>query len=161
MQLVETFYDSPVGRLRLIAQPDALVGVYFEDHKPAPRELAVERVRAHPILDAATAQLAEYFAGARRDFALPLAAQGTAFQRDVWRALRAIPFGATRAYGELAAQLGKPSASRAVGSANGRNPLSIVVPCHRVIGASGALTGYAGGSERKRWLLAHERGARN
>src|SRR5688572_4093183 len=108
MTLQETFLDSPVGRLRLIAQDDALVGVYFEEHEPAPPVLDVRPAGAHPILDAARAQLAEYLAGARRDFSLPLAARGTSFQCAVWRALRAIPFGTTRAYGELAAQIGKP-----------------------------------------------------
>jgi methylated-DNA-[protein]-cysteine S-methyltransferase len=156
MKLAETTFLSPLGRLRLIAQEDALVGVYFEAHRPAPPALHTAPARDHAVLDAARVQLEEYFAGARTAFSLPLAAVGTAFQRDVWRALRAIPFGHTRSYGELGAQIGKPLASRAVGAANGRNPLSIIVPCHRVIGASGALTGYAGGAERKRWLLGHE-----
>jgi methylated-DNA-[protein]-cysteine S-methyltransferase len=104
----------------------------------------------------ATAQLSEYFAGERREFALPLAPRGTEFQRRVWQELREIPHGRTQSYGDIAAAIGRPTASRAVGAANGRNPISIVVPCHRVIGASGALTGYAGGMDRKRWLLNHE-----
>ncbi len=110
--------------------------------------------RAH---DLAATQLREYFAGHRRTFDVPIAPIGTAFQLEVWRALTAIPFGETRSYGELARTLGRPSASRAVGAANGQNPLSIIVPCHRVIAASGALTGYAGGLDAKRWLLGHER----
>ncbi len=103
------------------------------------------------------AQLEEYFAGSRTEFELPLAPAGTAFQRDAWTALRAIPYGATRSYAEQAAALGRPRAIRAVGAANGRNPIAIVVPCHRVVGSRGALTGYGGGVERKEWLLGHER----
>jgi methylated-DNA-[protein]-cysteine S-methyltransferase len=105
------------------------------------------------------AQLAEYFAGRRRDFDLPLAPAGTPFQQRVWQALRAIPYGRTESYGALAARLGQPGAGRAVGLANGQNPIAIVIPCHRVIGAGGALTGYGGGLERKRWLLALEASA--
>ena len=109
-------------------------------------------------LDRAVAQLEEYFVGVRTDFDLPIAAAGTVFQQRVWTALRDIPYGATESYGSLARRLGAPGASRAVGLANGRNPIAIVVPCHRVIGSSGTLTGYAGGIERKRWLLDHEAG---
>lgn len=108
------------------------------------------------VLTDTARQLAEYFAGRRTAFDLPLAPAGTPFQRDVWRSLREIPYGETVSYGELAGQLGRPRASRAVGAANGRNPLAVVVPCHRVIGAGGALTGYAGGLDRKRELLALE-----
>lgn len=104
----------------------------------------------------AVAQLSAYFAGDRLDFDLPLAPRGTAFQREVWKALSAIPAGETQSYGDVARAIGRPGASRAVGAANGRNPLAIVVPCHRVIGANGRLTGYASGLERKRWLLDHE-----
>lgn len=111
---------------------------------------------ASPLLDAAEAQLREYFAGARRTFDLPLAPHGTEFQQRVWAALRAIPYGETRTYGELAAAIGSPNASRAVGMANHRNPIPIIIPCHRVIGANGTLTGYAGGLEIKRKLLALE-----
>ena len=110
-----------------------------------------------PVLASAAEQLAAYFAGELRVFDLPLGAEGTGFQRLVWRALDTIPFGETRTYGAIAHAIGRPSASRAVGAANGRNPISIIVPCHRVIGASGELTGYAGGVEMKQWLLAHER----
>lgn len=143
---------SPIGTLCLCAEHDQLVGLYLPD-RPAPAG-AVER---GGVLARAAAQLTEYFAGERRDFDLPLAPSGSAFQIAVWRALARIPFGATTSYGELARSIGRPSASRAVGAANGRNPLSIVLPCHRVIGASGELTGYGGGLPMKRWLLDHER----
>jgi methylated-DNA-[protein]-cysteine S-methyltransferase len=149
------FLDCPVGRLTLLASAEGLCGVYFPDHKGAPL-VDAERQPDHPALRAARQQLAEYFRGQRRAFELPLDPAGTAFQRRVWAALRAIPFGETRGYGDLAALLGQPAAARAVGLANGRNPLSIVVPCHRVVGRDGALTGYAGGLDAKRWLLAHE-----
>jgi methylated-DNA-[protein]-cysteine S-methyltransferase len=117
--------------------------------------------RAEPRRDSAAAatavaQLSDYFTAKRLDFDLPLAPRGTAFQREVWTTLRAIPPGSTQSYSEIAKAIGRPGASRAVGAANGRNPLAIVVPCHRVIGANGQLTGYAGGIERKRWLLQHE-----
>ena len=149
--------DSPIGELTVVAEDGALVGLYMTGHRPAPDpESFGERV--DDALPAATAQLAEYFAGERTAFDLPLAPRGTAFQQAVWAALRDIPYGETRSYGELAAALGRPGASRAVGLANGRNPISIVVPCHRVVGAGGKLTGYAGGMERKSWLLALELG---
>lgn len=149
--------DSPIGELTVVAEDGALVGLYMTGHRPAPDpESFGERV--DDALPAATAQLAEYFAGERTAFDLPLAPHGTAFQQAVWAALRDIPYGETRSYGELAAALGRPGASRAVGLANGRNPISIVVPCHRVVGAGGKLTGYAGGMERKSWLLALELG---
>jgi methylated-DNA-[protein]-cysteine S-methyltransferase len=148
--------DSPVGRLHLWARGDALVGVYFPDHKGAPIPDGAPRPE-HPVLAAARRQLGAYFAGERREFDLPVEATGTAFQQAVWAALGQIPFGATSTYAALAAALGQPTAVRAVGAANGRNPLSILVPCHRVIGADGALTGYAGGVAAKRWLLDHER----
>jgi methylated-DNA-[protein]-cysteine S-methyltransferase len=150
---------SPVGELLLAASAGALVGVYFEPHRwgPSASEVAGwRRDDADGVLAAARTQLAAYFAGELTAFDLPLAPRGTDFQQRVWGALRAIPYGATTSYGELARRLGDPHATRAVGAANGRNPLSIVVPCHRVIGADGALTGFGGGIERKRWLLAHE-----
>ena len=150
--------DSPVGSLLLVADGDALCGVHFEPHRQ--REQGAEGWRrvngADPVLGPARVQLAAYFAGETTTFALPLGPRGTAFQARVWMALRDIPFGATISYGELARRVGQPTASRAVGAANGRNPLPIVVPCHRVIGSSGALTGFGGGMERKRWLLEHE-----
>ena len=151
MTLSMMIVDSPLGALRLVARGDELAGVYLPDRAaPAAAE------RSSPVLVRAARQLAEYFAGGRRAFDLPLAPDGTGFQQLVWRTLLAIPYGQTRSYGELARAIGRPSASRAVGAANGRNPLAIVVPCHRVIGASGELTGYAGGMAAKRWLLELE-----
>jgi len=154
-QPVERAVPSPVGTLRLVANDAGLVGVYFPSHRRAP---VIDAVSAphHPVLNLAAAELAEFFAGARRTFTTPLAPSGTAFERSVWALLTTIPYGETRSYGALAAELGRPTAARAVGAANGRNPLSLFVPCHRVIGADGSLTGYAGGTEAKRWLLAHE-----
>ncbi|HEY5920892.1 MAG TPA: methylated-DNA--[protein]-cysteine S-methyltransferase [Kofleriaceae bacterium] len=145
---------SPLGVLRLYGHADELIGVWLPDSDdlvPAHAKQA-----STPVLRATAKQLEEYFAGERRAFDLPLAPRGTGFQQLVWRALTAIPFGETRSYGELARAIGRPSASRAVGAANGKNPISIIVPCHRVIGASGDLTGYGGGLPAKRWLLAHE-----
>jgi methylated-DNA-[protein]-cysteine S-methyltransferase len=153
--LVETFVASPVGELRLVASDDALLGVFFVDHTPAPTMVA-RRVDDHPLLRLAARELAEYFAETRQSFDVPLALDGTPHQCAVWRALATIPFGTTTSYGELARTLPHPSAARALGHANARNPLSIVLPCHRVVGASGALTGYAGGLARKSWLLEHE-----
>ena len=144
---------SPVGPITIVASPTAVVAIHLGAASLLPRS---RPAADHPIVAAAAAQLDEYFAGRRRGFDLPLAGDGTAFQRDVWRALCAIPFGATCGYGELAARLGRPSAARAVGAANGRNPIAIVVPCHRVIGKDGTLTGYAGGMAIKQWLLDHE-----
>jgi methylated-DNA-[protein]-cysteine S-methyltransferase len=150
--------DSPLGPLHLRADDAALLSVTLPGQAPLADDAAPARDGAgHPVLEAARLQLAEYFAGRRLAFDLPLAPRGTDFQRLVWSALRAIPFGATRSYADLAAGLGRPSASRAVGGANGKNPLSIVVPCHRVVGADGSLTGYAGGIASKEWLLRHER----
>jgi methylated-DNA-[protein]-cysteine S-methyltransferase len=143
---------SPVGTLWLCAEGDELVELLLPD-RPAP---SGPRQRTDVLVRTA-AQLAEYFAGERRDFDLPLAPRGTVFQRDVWSALARIPYGVTCSYGDLAREVGRPSASRAVGAANGRNPIAIILPCHRVIGASGALTGYGGGLPLKRWLLDHER----
>jgi len=142
---------SPLGALRLYADADELIGVHLPDQR-APDAVP----RTTDVLACAASQLAEYFAGARHAFDLPLAPRGTGFQRLVWHALVAIPYGETRSYGQLAHAIGRPAAARAVGAANAKNPLAIVVPCHRVIGASGDLTGYAGGMDAKRWLLAHE-----
>jgi methylated-DNA-[protein]-cysteine S-methyltransferase len=155
MTLRETWTESPVGRLRLVAGDDAIVGLYLPDHARA-AALETGDGRGFPVLEEARAQLAQWFAGLRREFDLPLRPAGTPFQREVWNALRAIPFGETRTYGDVARTVGRPEAVRAVGAANARNPISIVVPCHRVVGADGSLTGYAGGIDRKRWLLAHE-----
>lgn len=159
MTTVHTTVDSPLGPLTLVADDGVLAALYMADqrHLP-PGERLGDAVEAdHPVFTDAVRELVEYFAGRRTGFDLPLAPRGTTFQQAVWRELRAIPFGATTSYGKIAADLGlAPGASRAVGAAVGRNPLSVVVPCHRVVGASGALTGYAGGLERKVWLLEHE-----
>jgi methylated-DNA-[protein]-cysteine S-methyltransferase len=157
-----TTIDSPIGRLLLTSNGEALTGLYMDvPARDAERhaERAVAGGSADPNaepLPRAVRQLEEYFAGSRRTFDLPLALQGTPFQQRVWRALTEIPYGETWSYGQLAKRIGNPKASRAVGLANGSNPISILVPCHRVIGADGSLTGYGGGMERKQWLLAHE-----
>ena len=145
--------DSPLGPLRLFAADGALCGLFLPNHSP---KLIAGDGPPDPVLQLAAEQLREYFAGDRRDFSVPLRAAGTEFQHTVWRALRAIPHGETRSYGALAQSIARPGASRAVGHANSKNPISIVVPCHRVIGSGGALTGYAGGAAAKQWLLAHE-----
>jgi methylated-DNA-[protein]-cysteine S-methyltransferase len=150
--LAMTTMPSPVGELRLYAAQDELVGLYLLGQAAPPG--ALQRAG---VLGRAVAQLAEYFAGQRRAFDLPLAPRGTGFQVVVWQALTRIPHGETRSYRELAGSLGRPTACRAVGAANGRNPISIIVPCHRLIASSGDLTGYAGGLAAKRWLLEHER----
>lgn len=151
-----TNFDSPIGRLLLTTDGTALTGLYMEISRKAPPTAGwVEDGAVAPLAETVR-QLAEYFAGARREFDLPLRLHGTAFQQRVWRELTEIPYGETWSYGQLAKRIDKPSASRAVGLANGRNPISILVPCHRVIGANGSLTGYGGGLERKQWLLAHE-----
>ncbi|WP_425265562.1 methylated-DNA--[protein]-cysteine S-methyltransferase [Thermobifida alba] len=154
---VHTVVDSPVGPLTLVAADGALVGLYLAEQRHRPAEESFGAPDPEPF-DEVTAQLAEYFAGRRTEFDVPLAPAGTPFQRTVWQALLEIPYGQTVSYGRLAARLGRPSASRAVGLANGRNPIGIIVPCHRVVGSSGDLTGYGGGLERKKWLLTLERG---
>ena len=151
-----TEFATPVGRLQLRGTDEALTGVFMESHRHEPARPR-DAVRDEAPLRDARRQLEEYFAGERREFSLALDAAGTGFQRRVWEALRGIPFGATMSYGGLARRIGNPRAVRAVGLANGRNPISIVVPCHRVIGADGSLTGYGGGLERKRFLLALEK----
>jgi methylated-DNA-[protein]-cysteine S-methyltransferase len=152
---------SPVGALTLIASERGLAAILWENDDPARVRLGHATVAAdHPLLVEAEAQLNEYFAGRRKAFDLPLAFEGTTFQKQVWTALLAIPFGETRSYSEIARAIDRPSSSRAVGAANGRNPISIVAPCHRVIGSNGALTGFAGGLEVKARLLALE-GARS
>jgi len=143
---------SPFGPLCLVADGAQLVGLDLPD-----RTARAAAERRSEVLERAAAQLTEYFAGRRRGFDLPLALRGTPFQTRVWRALLQLPFGVTCSYGELARAIGKPSASRAVGAANGQNPIAIIVPCHRVIGSTGELTGYGGGLAMKRWLLDHER----
>lgn len=157
MSLVCKFIDSPVGKLKLVASELALVAILWENDNP--RRVVLGNLRKddrQPILVEAERQLKEYFEGKRRSFSIPLEMRGTPFQQSVWEALLAIPFGETRSYGQLAKQLGKPTAMRAVGAANGRNPISIVVPCHRVIGSSGKLTGFAGGLKAKEHLLKIE-----
>jgi methylated-DNA-[protein]-cysteine S-methyltransferase len=142
--------------LLLTSDGTALTGLYMEPSRKAQcTDGWREDVTVAP-LSATVRQLTEYFDGTRREFDLPLRLQGTTFQTRVWRELTEIPYGQTWSYGQLAQRIDKPSASRAVGLANGRNPISILVPCHRVIGADGSLTGYGGGIERKRWLLVHE-----
>jgi methylated-DNA-[protein]-cysteine S-methyltransferase len=149
--------ESPVGKLKLIANPNALVAVLSEYERADRIKLGAARLNPqHPILLEAERQLKEYFSGERTEFNLPLEPNGSAFQKKVWRALGEIPFGQTRSYSELAKAVGSAKACRAVGAANGRNPLAIVVPCHRVIGSDGSLTGYAGGLEVKAALLALE-----
>ncbi|MEO8878346.1 MAG: methylated-DNA--[protein]-cysteine S-methyltransferase [Polyangiaceae bacterium] len=148
--------SSPVGDLVLYATDDALVAAQMVNQKHA-IDLEAEAVRGpHPILDSAVRDFAAYFSGNAVPLKTPLAAKGTAFQQLVWAALRTIPFGETWSYAQLAKKIGKPNAVRAVGTANSRNPIAILVPCHRVIAMSGALTGYAGGIDKKEWLLAHE-----
>ncbi|MFC3215791.1 MULTISPECIES: methylated-DNA--[protein]-cysteine S-methyltransferase [Novosphingobium] len=151
--------SSPVGALTLLASDAGLQAVLWEHDRSGRVPLpCVIKDEDHPVLTAAEAQLREYFAGERRTFDLLLDFQGTDFQRSVWHALLGIPFGETRSYGAIAQALGRPGASRAVGAANGRNPISIIAPCHRVIGKSGNLTGFAGGIEAKIWLLSMEQG---
>lgn len=154
---VHTTVDSPVGELTLVATDGVLSGLYMVDQRHRPPQESFGEVDVAPFGEVAR-QLAEYFAGERTEFTLPLHFAGTEFQRSVWTALCTIPYGETVTYGELAALLGRPSASRAVGLANGKNPIGIIVPCHRVVGSTGDLTGYGGGLERKRFLLDFERG---
>jgi methylated-DNA-[protein]-cysteine S-methyltransferase len=149
---ISTTHPSPLGDLLLVAEEDGrLSGVYLPGRRPEPRAAATDAPFA-----AVREQLDAYFAGELEEFDLPLAPRGTSFQRRVWDELTRIPFGETISYSELAHRLGDPRLVRAVGVANGRNPIAIVIPCHRVIGADGSLVGYGGGLERKRWLLDHE-----
>ena len=151
---------SPVGELTLVADDRGLAAILWENDRPDRVRLGTLEEKAdHPVLVETERQLGEYFAGERRAFDVPLSFAGTDFQKRVWAALLAIPFGETRSYGEIADQLGAPGASRAVGAANGRNPISIIAPCHRVVGSNGKLTGFAGGLEAKAFLLDLERGA--
>ncbi len=157
-----TEMETPIGMLRLRGTEHGLTGIYMEKHRHGP-EAVEERgwVRDDALFAEARAQLVDYFAGHRKTFDLAIDRDsfgGTPFQRRVWSELEKIPYGVTISYGELARRIGNPNAVRAVGLANGRNPISIIVPCHRVIGANGTLTGYGGGLERKRWLLEFEKG---
>jgi len=148
---------SPVGQLTLVGSDRGLAAVLWEDDDPSRVRLGdLQADASHPLLRQAQQQLEEYFAGKRRNFTVKLDPAGTQFQNKVWNALRSIPFGETRSYGQIADQIGSAKAVRAVGAANGANPLSIIVPCHRVIGANGKLTGFAGGLEVKARLLALE-----
>ncbi|NJN85216.1 MAG: methylated-DNA--[protein]-cysteine S-methyltransferase [Leptolyngbyaceae cyanobacterium SL_7_1] len=153
-----SFYESPVQTLRLVSDGRSLIGLYMlsDKHAAICQSDWLEDNSVPPFSDTKQ-QLDAYFAGTLTHFDLPLQMQGTPFQQQVWQALTTIPYGSTLSYGELAHQLGQPNASRAVGLANGRNPISIIVPCHRVIAANGKLTGYGGGIDRKQWLLTHER----
>lgn len=152
-----TVIESPYGRLTLVATDGVLAGLYMTDQRHRPPEESFGEPDPRPFAEAER-QLGAYFAGELTAFDLPLRMDGTPFQRSVWAGLQEIPYGETRTYGELAEHLGKPGASRAVGLANGKNPIGIIVPCHRVIGASGSLTGYGGGLDRKQRLLAFENG---
>jgi methylated-DNA-[protein]-cysteine S-methyltransferase len=150
------YIDSPIGTLTLSCEDEWFTGLYMGTPSKRP-DLSDWREAPHakPLAEAAR-QLGQYFSGQRRKFELPLKFIGTEFQQRVWRALTEIPYGTTISYGELARRLGNPSASRAVGLANGKNPIAVIVPCHRVIGADGSLTGFGGGLPRKEWLLSHE-----
>lgn len=141
------YFSSPVGTLTLTEEEDALTGLYFGRLSRQGQEVL------SPVLKETARQLSEYFSGKRREFSLPLSPKGTEFQLRVWRALETIPYGETRSYGDMARLIGSPKACRAVGMANHRNPISIIVPCHRVVGANGSLTGYGGGLDAKRFLL--------
>ena len=156
MTLVFKHVPSPVGQLKLVAGDAGLVAILWEDDRPDRVRLSAMNERDHSVLAETERQLGDYFAGRRRSFTVALDFRGTSFQKAVWQALLTIPFGETRTYGEIARQIGRPSASRAVGAANGRNPISIIAPCHRVVGSNGALTGFAGGLAAKKHLLDHE-----
>lgn len=157
-QLVQTTVLSPLGPLALVASPTGLIGVWFETQAHRPNLSLLTECATHPLLMQAAQELAAYFAGQRSTFSVPLdLSRGSDFQQRVWQQLLAIPCGRTTSYGAISHQLGMPKAVRAVGGAVGRNPLSIIVPCHRVIGANGSLTGYAGGLSRKVALLNLER----
>ena len=155
--------DTPIGSLVLVASEAGLRAVMWPGEHPDRLRIDVsptpEAAAATAVLDVAAAQLAEYFAGDRTEFDVPLDPIGTTFQLAAWEALRTIPYGQTVSYGEQARRIGDPRKARAIGAANERNPISIIVPCHRVIGADGSLTGFAGGLDVKAWLLDHERGA--
>jgi methylated-DNA-[protein]-cysteine S-methyltransferase len=153
------FYESPQGQMLLVAGDNGLSGVYFDGQKYLPLvETVWRRDARHPTLTQAKRELAEYFGGERERFDIPLAPEGTGFQKAVWNAISTVGFGETISYGELARRAGSPGNARAAGAATGRNPIGIIVPCHRIVGSDGSLTGYAGGLERKRALLELESG---
>jgi methylated-DNA-[protein]-cysteine S-methyltransferase len=157
MKLVSKVIDSPIGKLTLVANNESLVTLVFSTGKMSKSRLAeAAEPGDNAVLRKTEKQLREYFAGKRESFDLPLSPTGTSFQQKVWKALSKIPFGVTKNYGEIAKLVGAPKASRAVGAANGRNPIPIIVPCHRVIGANGALTGFGGGVPTKKFLLELE-----
>lgn len=157
MRLSYKLVDSPVGELKLVASEKGLVAILWENDNPRRVLLAdVVGESLHPVLVRTEKELQEYFAGKRRTFSMALDMHGTVFQKEVWEVLLRIPFGRTCTYGDIAKELGNPAASRAVGGANRRNPISIVVPCHRVVGSAGNLTGFAGGLKAKRYLLSLE-----
>jgi methylated-DNA-[protein]-cysteine S-methyltransferase len=161
MAYVYKVTDSPVGELKLVASDRGLAAILWQDDDPLRVRLCpLAEDQDHPVLVETERQLAAYFAGKLKAFTVPLHFQGTEFQKRVWQALLTIPFGETRSYGEIARQIGRPSAVRAVGAANGRNPISIIAPCHRVIGSTSALTGFAGGLAVKERLLSLKRGNR-
>ena len=152
MRTYKTYYKSPLGPIEIIGGPDCILEVNFvEDMQPVALELTF-------CVKECVKQIDEYFKGTRKDFFLNLEPKGTDFQKSVWRQLGKIPYGKTASYGQIAGAIGKPNAHRAVGSANGKNPIAVVIPCHRVIGSDGSLTGYGGGLWRKRWLIGFERG---
>jgi methylated-DNA-[protein]-cysteine S-methyltransferase len=152
VKIYQTFYKSPLGYIRITATRDSILTLYFEEKSgPGNHDLPF-------CMKECVKQIDEYFKGWRKAFYLKLAPRGTEFQRLIWRQLEKIPFGSVVSYSEIAGIIGKPNAFRAVGSANGKNPISIIIPCHRVVGSNGSLTGYGGGLWRKEWLLAHERG---
>ncbi len=145
------YYESPIGLIEIGGTADGITSLFFVEERRSD-------VTSNVVCAEGVRQISEYFEGSRKEFDLPISLGGTEFQRQVWTELTVIPFGQTVSYGDLARSIGKPSAVRAVGAANGDNPISIIVPCHRVIGSDGGLTGYGGGLERKQWLLKHEGG---
>lgn len=157
MSYVFTAFQSPVGELKLVASDQGLMAILWANDNPNRVPLgSMKRDDANPVLIQTRLQLEQYFAGKRQRFVLPLNFVGTDFQKLVWQSLLTIPFGETRSYGQIAQHIGKPKAARAVGAANGRNPISIVIPCHRVIGSNGELTGFAGGLKAKAYLIEIE-----
>jgi methylated-DNA-[protein]-cysteine S-methyltransferase len=157
MQLNYELMPSPVGQLMLVANPQALIAVLWDNDLPERVKLGeMKQNKKHPVLQKAKQQLEEYFNGQRTDFDVPIEFYGTSFQKQVWQALLTIPYGETRSYKQIAQQIGNEKAVRAVGAANGKNPISIIAPCHRVIGTNGKLVGFAGGLERKEILLEIE-----
>lgn len=158
LQLFSGSIVAPFGPVTVLAGDDGVRGVSFagEPGSGVPAGASVEHDESHPVVARALSQLREYLAGTRKEFDLPLVLKGTEFQVAAWRALARVPYGTTASYATQAASIGRPTATRAVGAANGRNPVAIVLPCHRIVGADGSLTGFAGGLETKKWLLAHE-----